>query len=242
MLANQSITPPAPMQSNPGYTWSSQQSGAVQPPAQPGKRPPLFLLIAAVLVIILGIFGAVAAVYINQTNTANAAATASALAFSQAQATTTAGAIVQASATAQKQASATAQANTTPQAQGKQPALAPVSAFANIAGTYSGIFANSSGTSANMTLVIQQNKGVLTGELTDYPPLAPATGPIKGTTGADTNGFVFLKFTWQASVQNGECGKTCTLDFRGYLYTDETLGGAYTIEQDAESGTWTTTK
>jgi flagellar basal body-associated protein FliL len=127
-------------------------------------------------------------------------------------------------------------------AQAKQPAPAPSSSFANIVGNYSGTMSNAGNLSAKMTLIIQQNQSTIRGELTEYPPLAPGNGPITGTTGADLNGDVFIQFSWSATIQYGECGNVCTFEFRGYLYTDGSLGGTYTIEQDHESGNWTVAK
>jgi len=111
----------------------------------------------------------------------------------------------------------------------------------DIGGNYSGTISNADGTSSRFILTIQQSDSSIDGQATEFVPLAPGDGPISGTTSTDSNGNVSVQFSWQITMQagyTGQCGQVCTLDFRGYLYQDGTLGGTYTIEEDNESGTW----
>ena len=180
---------------------------------------------------------------IDVTATATALARASATALAQASANATATAQVQANtnATATALAQASANATATVLAVVPTPTRPPPPSIVNIEGTYDGTIHNPADhISAHMTLVIQQDKKTIEGDLTIDPPLGNGDDPISGSTGTDSAGRTYVQFTSQFTARPNAAGYT--LDFQGYLHADGSLSGSYNIEQTGESGTWVVSK
>ncbi len=167
--------------------------------------------------------------------------TATATALAQASANATATAQVQANTNATATALAQANANATALAVVPTPTRPPPPSIVNIEGTYDGTIHNPANhISAHMTLVIQQDKKNIQGDLTIDPPLGNGDDPISGSTGTDSAGRTYVQFTSQFTARPNGAGYT--LDFQGYLHADGSLSGSYNIEQTGESGTWAASK